>query len=139
MKHVLVPVDDSGPAKAAMKHACETYPDATLTVLYASDPDGSALFTEVTSGHSPSEDRYQERAEAIFAEARAIAESYDRTVETELVLGEPARAIVEFVEESDVDHVVIGSHGRTGMSRVLLGSVAEQVARRSPVSVTIVR
>ncbi|MDZ7731027.1 MAG: universal stress protein [Natrialbaceae archaeon] len=38
-----------------------------------------------------------------------------------------------------VDRIVIGSHGRTGLSRVLLGSVAEEVARRAPIPVTIVR
>ncbi|GAB7020902.1 hypothetical protein JCM18750_37640 [Halostagnicola bangensis] len=38
-----------------------------------------------------------------------------------------------------VDHIVIGSHGRSGPSRVLLGSVTERVARRAPVPVTIVR
>ena len=47
--------------------------------------------------------------------------------------------IVEYVETHDVDHVVIGSHGRKGLSRVLLGSVAELVVRRSPVPVTVVR
>jgi len=44
-----------------------------------------------------------------------------------------------YAEDLDVDHIVMDSHGRSGASRVLLGSVAETVTRRSPVSVTIVR
>ncbi|MFW6265865.1 MAG: universal stress protein, partial [Halanaeroarchaeum sp.] len=44
-----------------------------------------------------------------------------------------------YVEETDVDHVVIGSHGRSGVGRILLGSVAERVVRRSPTPVTVVR
>lgn len=39
----------------------------------------------------------------------------------------------------DVDHVAVGSHGRSGVSRLLLGSVAESVMRRPPVPVTVVR
>jgi nucleotide-binding universal stress UspA family protein len=46
---------------------------------------------------------------------------------------------VDYAAEHDIDHIVVGSHGRTGASRILLGSVAETVARRSPVPVTIVR
>jgi nucleotide-binding universal stress UspA family protein len=47
--------------------------------------------------------------------------------------------IVTYADENDVDHVVLGSHGRKGLTRVLLGSVAEAVVRRSPVPVTVVR
>jgi len=46
---------------------------------------------------------------------------------------------VEYAEESDVDHIVIGSHGRSGVSRILLGSVAESVVRRADMPVTVVR
>lgn len=53
-------------------------------------------------------------------------------------VGNPAREILSFADDTDVDHVVIGSRGRTGVW-VLLGSVAENVARRASVPVTIVR
>ena len=65
--------------------------------------------------------------------------SVDCDVETAIEVGRPAATIVEEARERDVDHIVVGSHGRTGASRILLGSVAETVARRSPVPVTIVR
>jgi nucleotide-binding universal stress UspA family protein len=54
-------------------------------------------------------------------------------------LGRPAEQIVEGVGSGGIDHVGVGSHGRRGLSRILLGSVAETVVRRSPVSVTIIR
>jgi nucleotide-binding universal stress UspA family protein len=53
--------------------------------------------------------------------------------------GQAANAIVAYAEDHDVDRIVVGSHGRRGLSRFLLGSVAERVARRAPGSVTIVR
>lgn len=53
--------------------------------------------------------------------------------------GEPANRIVASAESEPMDLIVIGSHGQEGLSRVLLGSVAETVVRRSPVSVLVAR
>ncbi|MDN4032226.1 universal stress protein, partial [Chryseobacterium gambrini] len=53
--------------------------------------------------------------------------------------GQPAQTIIEFAEEHDIDGIVLGTEGRSGVSRVLLGSVAETVAQQSPVTVTIVK
>jgi nucleotide-binding universal stress UspA family protein len=69
----------------------------------------------------------------------AAAGDLEAAVETATVLGRPARAIVEYAEEEVVDAIVIGSHGRDGVARLLPGSVAETVVRRSPVPVTVVR
>lgn len=138
MDHVLVAMDDSDPARAALEYACENYPDAKLTVLHVADPADADVYTSMSGGRSDHEDR-RTRAEAVFETARELASDHDRPVRTELFAGDAARSIVQFVEEAAVDRVVIGSHGRTGASRVLLGSVAERVARRSPVPVTIVR
>ena len=57
----------------------------------------------------------------------------------ETVDGKPAREIVSYAEKGDVDHIVMGSRGRSGLSRLLLGSVAETVVRRAPTPVTVVR
>ena len=48
------------------------------------------------------------------------------------VTGEPAAAIVEFARSENVDLIVMGTHGRTGFSRLLMGSVAEAVVRKAP-------
>lgn len=52
-------------------------------------------------------------------------------VERHLTAGEPAGAIVRFAEENGVDLVVMSTHGRTGIVRLLMGSVAEEVVRRA--------
>jgi len=54
-------------------------------------------------------------------------------------LGPPSNTILDYVEDNDVDLVVIATHGRTGLDRVLLGSVAERVLRRSPTPVFVVK
>lgn len=53
--------------------------------------------------------------------------------------GAPVREIVDFARREDIDVIVMGSHGRTGLSRLLMGSVAEGVARRAPCPVLIVK
>jgi universal stress protein A len=57
----------------------------------------------------------------------------DSTVPCEhrLVMGDPADAVVRLAEEEDVDLIVLGSHGRTGLSRLLMGSVAEAIVRKA--------
>jgi len=68
-----------------------------------------------------------------------LAADSDADLETERTVGDPAREIVDYAEDHEIDQIVMGSHGRTGATRLLLGSVAELVVRRSPVPVTVVR
>jgi nucleotide-binding universal stress UspA family protein len=60
-------------------------------------------------------------------------------VETRHMSGSPPRVIIQMAKEISADLVVMGTHGRTGISHVLLGSVAEEVVRRAPCPVLIVR
>ena len=59
--------------------------------------------------------------------------------EHHLLLGSAKDAIVKFIDEKDIDLVVVGSHGRSGMKRALVGSFAESLMRSSPVPVLTVR
>ena len=61
------------------------------------------------------------------------------TVTSEVRTGRPANEIVACARERKVDLIVIGSHGRTGVSRLILGSVAEHVVRSAPCAVLIIR
>jgi nucleotide-binding universal stress UspA family protein len=59
--------------------------------------------------------------------------------EHRLLVGEPATAIVEDAEKEGADLIVMGTHGRTGLSRLLMGSVAEAVVRRAKCPVLTVK
>ena len=139
-EQILVPYDGSDPAGDALRYVFERYPDPEVTVCHViSIPEGywSAFEDEPTD--LPRYEKAKEAGEATVADAVAIAEEYDATIDTELVPGAPAETIVERAAEEDVDLVVIGSHGRKGVSRILLGSVAERVVQRAPVPVLVVR
>ena len=141
--HVLVPIDDSDQSTDALEFACREYPDAKLTALHVLDPRGFYGMTNIEgtaeTNYEQLEARNKERAEELLEDAREQAAALDREIETEQVVGVVADSIVDYADDHDVDHIAIGSHGRTGASRILLGSVAETVARRSPVPVAIVR
>jgi len=140
-RHVLVAYDGTPQSEAALEHACRHRDDTRLTLLHAIDPVAAGVSTEVSLPSTAPEwyESARERADALLSEAAATAAGHGLAAETVVEVGRPAAAVVEYAEAYDVDHVVIGSHGRTGLSRVLVGSVAEAVVRRSPVPVTVVR
>jgi nucleotide-binding universal stress UspA family protein len=135
---VLVPMDGSKQSWTAFEYALERFPDPTLVCLRVTDPvqAGYGLGMESNAADEVM-DAQREAAEEMFEEVRERADEAGVAVETRLEVGRPARTIEAVAEE--VDHVVVGSHGREGIARVLLGSVAETVVRRSPVPVTVVR
>lgn len=140
--HILVPIDGSPQAREALEYAMREFPDATFTALTVLSPaEMNTGGTEM--GMASYADQWmeieEERAEERFQQVRSLADEHGVALETETVLGQAARAIVDYAEEHPIDQIVMGSHGRDGVSRVLLGSVAETVVRRSPCPVTVVR
>lgn len=135
VKRVLVPIDGSPQSEAAIRFVTEEWPDADVVLLSVIDPvesgySGRAFPAGAEEWYQRTRRETQERLADLAAENGIDAEQV-------VVAGRPAVSIVEVA--ADVDHVVMGSHGRTGVSRIVLGSVAEAVVRRSPVPVTIVR
>jgi nucleotide-binding universal stress UspA family protein len=93
------------------------------------------------------QERFREKPEKVRKDARTkvaeqiadLFEEADLDYETEIVFGDAAREIVDYAEANEIDQIVIGNHGRSGVSRVLLGSVGEKVVRRASMPVTVVR
>lgn len=134
-------MDGSEQSWTALDHAIARFDDATIVVLRVADPvqSGYGVGTGVTGPADDWLDAQHEAAEEMFEQVREQASQAGVDVETHVEVGRPARTIEEFAEEHGLDHVVVGSHGRDGVARILLGSVSEKVVRRSPVPVTVVR
>ncbi|WP_380680192.1 universal stress protein [Salinigranum sp. GCM10025319] len=141
MTRILIAIDGSDPAEKALEFAFDHHAEAELTALSVVDPTAYAQGT--VEMVQPNVDAWREEAEAevrsVLDRASDRAKNAGVALKTELVYGSPARAIVEYAADNDVDQIIVGSHGRQGVSRVLLGSVAETVVRRSSVPVTVVR
>lgn len=142
--HVLVPIDGSRQSWNALDHALTQYSGERITVLHVVDPvEGIYGDTGESYYNREAHQRAIERGEQLGEQAREraneIGEPLLTTIEAVVEPGRPPRTIVTYAEEHDVDHIVMGTHGRSGISRILMGSVAESVTRRAPVPVTIVR
>ncbi|WP_135662991.1 universal stress protein [Halorhabdus rudnickae] len=137
---VLVPYDGSQPARKAIEEAVTEYGEETIVLLRVIEVADGSLGAGFNLIRESLEDEPEELAEGIADEVLETLEATDGNYEVETVIGNAAREIVEYAEENDeIERILIGSHGREGVSRILLGSVAEKVVRRSPVSVTVVR
>ena len=140
-KRVLIPVDDSERREQAVELTFDLLPGGTVVLLHVINPAEVGFSSEEVLP-SFSEGWYEEertRAEEAFDEIEELAAGHDVSVERHIELGRPAGTILDAVTELDVDHIVMGSRGRRGVSRILLGSVAEAVVRRSDVPVTVAR
>lgn len=77
--------------------------------------------------------------EELVARASLALSEAGIACETKVVLGDPAKALVQAVRDEGVDLLVVGSHGRTGLTRLLLGSVSAHVVGHAPCSVLVVK
>jgi len=141
-RRILVPVDGSPKSLKGLEYAVTTYPEDRITVLSVMTPHGAWDEGDGPLPRAQFENWYgeaREETDDVLEEARELASGHDKEITTAVDVGEPWRAIVEYAERNDVDHIVMGSHGRDDDSPLPLGSVAETVVRRSPVLVSIVR
>jgi nucleotide-binding universal stress UspA family protein len=133
---ILLPTDGSDAAEAAVEHAirlARTY-DARVHVLYVVEPPPAAEYdaTSVLDALRREGDRVTDQT------ADRLERSELATV-TAVRTGAAHRVILDYAAESGIDLVVMGTHGRRGLGRVLLGSVAEKVVRLADQPVMTVR
>lgn len=138
-RRILAPVDFSGAAETAVQHATEiarTY-DADLHLVHVVEEVTYPSAYGVDPPLIPKEGVVTQVEKSLGKMARENV-GYDR-VEVSALVGYAALTILDYVETHEVDLIVIATHGRTGLDRLLLGSVAERVLRRSPVPVFVVK
>ena len=139
--NVLVPLDGSPLANEALNQALGLF-DCQVTVLNVVTPiDATMSEGGVLESGEYRHESARERADQVIERARAQAAEADRTVKTVVERGTPAETILAYIDEHDVDRVVMGGHGgeRSAIARRLLGTVATTVVGEAPVTVTVVR
>jgi nucleotide-binding universal stress UspA family protein len=127
-KKILFPTDFSHLSDAALEHATTLAREtgATLLVLHVEEPPIAYGGGEMYYGIPDPDDHEMRRM-------LAAIRPHDPAVHVEhrMVTGDPADEIVKVADEEHVDLIVMGTHGRTGLRRMLMGSVAESVVRRA--------
>jgi len=134
---ILVPLDRSMLAEGALSNAvdlAEKY-GATISLLRAAEafarPGADAVEAQVTA--------VREAEEYLAAVVRRLAKKGIGRVETHVWYGPAAAAIVEAAAAQKADLIVMSTHGRSGLGRLVLGSVTESVLRGTTVPILIVR
>jgi universal stress protein A len=139
---ILVPTDFSETSDAALDYAyalaCRL--DASLHLLHViDDPVADGLSPDACIVEGPAlRTALLENARDCLAH-RAARDEPRVPVQTEVVFGHGSRTIAEYATDRSIDLIVMGTHGRTGVAHVLLGSVAERVVRTAPCPVLTVR
>ncbi len=144
-KKILLPTDGSqGVTKAinlAVGMAIEF--NAEIHVLTVVEPP-TLVVADAGIGQALSGERFmaelRKAAERIVEDTTNIVkESGHEEVKTEVLEGHTAETILKYAKEKKMDLIVMGTHGRRGLNRIILGSVAEEIVRCSPVPVMTVR
>jgi nucleotide-binding universal stress UspA family protein len=135
---ILVPTDGSEGANAAAQHAVDIASryDATLHALYVVDVRMSPISTEMDRDEVIQ--LIDQSGERPTTPVLDQAEEKDTPATEAIRLGVPHEIIREYIDENDVDLVVMGTHGRTGLEHTLLGSTTERVVRTVDVPVLTV-
>lgn len=143
-QHLLVPLDGSPAAEAALPVARElaTRCAARLTLVQVIKPAPwpAEMRAELPDMEPRVVDREVEVATAYLREQEAVLREAGFAVQALIMPRESVvRGILDALEEAGADTIVMSTHGLTGLPRLMLGSVAEQVVRHTPVPVVLVR
>jgi len=140
IRTLLHPTDFSGYSDYAFQLACSLARDygARLIVLHVLERPALA-YTGVMTAPPPPPPSEEQRQSARDQLLRITPPDPAVGVERLLEEGDPATAILQVAQERRCDLIVLGTHGRRGLGRMLLGSVAEQVVRKAPCPVLTVR
>lgn len=141
---ILVPTDFSATADAALDYAkvLAGKLGATLHVLHVLEDAyvGGSFAGELYVPESPGlRAAMVKEAESLLAHRVSPQDREELHAETAVIVGRSFKAIVDYADEQRADLIVIGTHGRTGMAHLLLGSVAERIVRTAPCPVLTVR
>ncbi len=136
IKKILFPTDFSHSSDAALSLATSLARDtgAKLLIAHVEEPPVAYGGGEMYYGiPEPVEEDLRKMLKEV------VPTDPNVPYEHHLVTGDPASAIVRLAKDEDVDLIVMGTHGRTGLLRMLMGSVAEAVVRRAPCPVLTFR
>jgi nucleotide-binding universal stress UspA family protein len=137
VKIIMVPLDGSELAERALAPAAELARDASATLVLVRATEAPVMY-----GADPTEAQVTVVREAevyLDKQARRLRREGVARVETSVWYGPAAPSLVEAARRRKVDLIVMSSHGRSGLGRLVLGSVAESVLRATTTSILLVR
>lgn len=145
-ERILIPTDGSNVAQAAVDHALDIAQryGAEIHALFVADTDaiayglGAEQVDRLRAGEFDDMDELREEADEATGDVANRGDERGVSVHEHHAGGKPHQVISDYAEAEDIDLVVMGSHGRAGVRRALLGSVTERTLRSTHVPVLVV-
>ena len=141
MPRILIAVDGSELALDAVHHAVQLTRDGLQADFVLANVQEPASLYELVVSRDPDliAAASLEAGEHLMAPARALLDAAGVAYETDVGVGDVAHTLVDMIERSGCDMVIIGAKGQGAITSALLGSVSQEVAHAGPVPVTIVK
>jgi nucleotide-binding universal stress UspA family protein len=143
---VLIAVDDSEWSRAAIDFVQSIdWPENTQMVVLSAAAPAYASFTFDEMAYSPETimpellEQQRQYHEDIAKRCRAQLEKTGASIRAEVVTADPREAIVDLAKREGIELIVVGSHGRSGLKKLVMGSVSSYVVSHSPCSVLVVK
>ena len=149
-KKILVAIDFTPITKKVIENAMELAKcnNAEVDLVYVVEPYEYPIVATVDGILVPPDDltvledvneRLREEAEIHLKKFAELLEKEGIKVTTHIIEGEPFEEILDFSEKNKSDLIVVGAHGKSGLKRLLIGSVSEKVVRKAKIPVLVVR
>lgn len=141
MLKILIAVDGSELSLDGVHHALTLVRQGLQATMVLANVQEPATLYELVTTRDPDliAAASIEAGEHLMAPARALLQAAGLACETAVGVGDPAHVLVDIIESSGCDMVIIGARGQGAISSALLGSVSQELAHASPVPVTIVK
>jgi nucleotide-binding universal stress UspA family protein len=141
---ILIGADDSPHARAAIDYVKRArWPEGTEVFVVSVARPSVAVYTEVYAPGPAFADRVMEEqvrfCEEIANSAKSELAAAGFKVDTRILQGDPREALIDAAKAVGADLLVVGSHGRSGIARLVLGSVASHVVSHAPCNVLVVK
>jgi len=139
-KKILIPTDNSKVSIEAAKQALEIAKlmNSKVYVIYVVDIMPFVGLPTEGFWESMKEILEEEGKEA-FNKIKNMAEEFDIDIVSEILEGNPAKEIVEYANKKNINLIVMGTSGKSGIDKLLLGSVAEKVSKRAQCPILLVK
>lgn len=139
-KNIVIATDGSENSRKAIFYGIKIAKLSGATVYAVHVIDTPSIVSEVwTAGKELIHEMMVRDGKKILSETKKIIEDYGVEVKDVLLNGHPGEEIIRFAEDNNMDLIVMGTLGATGLEKFLMGSVAEKVVRHSKVPVMVVR
>lgn len=140
---ILLAIDGSAPSQDALEEVAQrSWPSPTAVLILSVIQPYTPPATEIVIASAPIEQirqRQMQGAEQLTHQAADRIAGQGLSVETAVREGDARTAIVDAADEWQADLIMLGSHGRTGLTRLIMGSVAQAVVAHAHCSVEVVR